>query len=467
MLSIIGVICITGCVNKTKNETKLISYKMNVAYAENQIVGTQTTTICNYYKEGLDKLCFNLYPNAYREDAKFPSFDKAMESYGGIEIETVMLNDKDKLQFAVNDDKNLLIVNISPLKLEESISIYMTYTLTLPICNLRMGITDNNIKLASFYPQLAYFENGEFRNDPFTTIGDPFLSECADYDITISAPSDYIIASSGTLINSNKEGDNQIVNLTASNIRDFAIVMDKNYQVTDSIWQNKVIKYYHYGDENVDKTMKIITDSMAVYSDMYGMYDYPTLSVVVTDFVDGGMEFGRLVYISSNDSDLETTIAHEIAHQWWYSMVGSDSIMTPFIDEGMATFSSMLYYKSIYGDEAFESKLNAVCDSYSLYEKLQKMRQTGVSLELNKSIYDYTDYQYQMLVYQKSAMMFGHIYQTMGKEKFKKGMSNYVKKYKYKMGNIDNMIEELNDAYGQDIGGVVKGWQNACCYYVN
>ena len=69
-----------------------------------------------------------------------------------------------------------------------------------------------------------------------------------------------------------------------------------------------------------------------------------------------------------------------------------------------------------------------------------------------------------MLVYKKSTMMFGHIYQTMGEEKFKKGMSNYCKKYKYKMANIDNLIEELNKAYGQDIGGVVKGWQGAMSY---
>ena len=49
------------------------------------------------------------------------------------------------------------------------------------------------------------------------------------------------------------------------------------------------------------------------------------------------------------DSLLETTIAHEVAHQWWAIGVGSDSQKHPFVDESLTNWSAMLYYEDRYG----------------------------------------------------------------------------------------------------------------------
>lgn len=464
ILAVAFVFILSSCDKNENKNSNPIEYNIEIEYTENQVKGNQTVIFENNYADNLSKLCFNLYPNAYSENAKHPSFESELKSYGGIDIEGVNIDGITSANFSVNENKNLLIVETEPYEIGQEIKIEISYIVTLPECNLRMGFTGDNVRLANFYPQLAFFEDGNFRDDNFSTVGDPFLSECANYKVCLTVPSGYVVASSGSVINSVKNDDKQVINLAADKIRDFAIVLDKNYQVKDILWQNKEIKYYHYGDENAEKTLKIITDALTVYSEIYGEYVYPSLSVVMTDFADGGMEYGRLVYISTDDDDLETTIVHEIAHQWWYSMVGTDSINSPFIDEGLATFSSLLYYKSVYGESEYEKILNSISDSYSLYEKLQNMRQTGVSLELDKSIYDYTDYQYQMLIYKKSAMMFGHIYEIMGETKFKKAMQDFVENNRYKIAGLDELTECLNNGYGDDIGGVIRGWQSAAVY---
>ena len=60
------------------------------------------------------------------------------------------------------------------------------------------------------------------------------------------------------------------------------------------------------------------------------------LDIVETRFADfGGMEYPELVLVV----DDPTSVAHEVAHQWFYGLVGSDQWREPWLDEGFATFA--------------------------------------------------------------------------------------------------------------------------------
>jgi aminopeptidase N len=61
------------------------------------------------------------------------------------------------------------------------------------------------------------------------------------------------------------------------------------------------------------------------------------------------MEYPALVMISDNIGEhisYEEVIVHEVAHQWWYSLVGNDQINYGFLDEGLTEYSTILFFEN-------------------------------------------------------------------------------------------------------------------------
>src|SRR5262249_9394248 len=118
------------------------------------------------------------------------------------------------------------------------------------------------------------------------------------------------------------------------------------------------------------------------YEKLMGPYPYTELDVVEAPLYGGagGVEFPGLVTVSSmlyKDPDassddllaqmmannpafeqiLEFVVAHEVAHQWWNAVVGSNSKKYPFVDEAMANYSAVLYFEHYYGRAAAEQQM--------------------------------------------------------------------------------------------------------------
>lgn len=457
MLIVVLALCLFACKDKETEKVSNIDYSITISGEGNVYSVNQSIKINNTYLDDLDHLVFNLYANAYSEDAVNKAYSEKLTSYGGIKITSITI-DGVKCDYTLEQDNSFLNVAIPTLGLDKSVSLEMAYKLTLPECNIRMGVNGDCVKLTNFYPQLAVFEDGNFRRDVYSTTGDPFFSEVANYEVTLLTKEESVIASSGTLVSENKVSKGVEYKYSAKNIRDFVLVIDNNLLVESAKVGNTEIMYFYYEDEDPVAKLKYAIDAVTIFNEKFGVYPYETLSVVTTDFECAGMEYGRLVYVAADAMDVEDTIVHEIAHQWWYGLVGNDSINEAFLDEGLTTFSTLYYYKQVYGQEKFDLSVKALSDSYMLYERIQNMRKTNEDLSINKSIYDFTSYQYDMLVYKKSAMMFAHLMETMGEEKFVKALNSYVKNNRYQIATCENLVKELNKAYGSDIGGLVNGW---------
>ena len=108
------------------------------------------------------------------------------------------------------------------------------------------------------------------------------------------------------------------------------------------------INYYYYSDTNPQTSLTVAAESLSYFSKTFGAYAYPTLSVVQTGFCQGGMEYPGLTMIS-DACDAATalyTIVHENAHQWWYAAVGSDQFNNGWQDEGLAEYSSLMFFEN-------------------------------------------------------------------------------------------------------------------------
>ena len=95
---------------------------------------------------------------------------------------------------------------------------------------------------------------------------------------------------------------------------------------------------------------------MGLWETQFAPYPYGSLNIVQADLNDG-QEYDGLVFLAtkfyneyngSARSNLVTIGVHEIAHQWWFGLVGSDQATEPWLDEALAVYSEAIFYKYIY-----------------------------------------------------------------------------------------------------------------------
>ena len=207
LLSIAAAFC--GCNSRGSVDGEITSYDITATFdlEAATLTCSQRVNYINDSADGLSEIRFNLYPAAFREDAKLsPVTDEHIglayydgTSYGNVTITNVAYNSQSTDYEVIGVDKTLLSVKtVKELKGGESAVVSIDYTVNLPKTHTRFGITKSGANLCNFYPVVCPYENGAFREAPYYAVGDPFYSEVANYNVTMFYPSSGIMAATGS-----------------------------------------------------------------------------------------------------------------------------------------------------------------------------------------------------------------------------------------------------------------------------
>jgi aminopeptidase N len=156
-------------------------------------------------------------------------------------------------------------------------------------------------------------------------------------------------------------------------------------------------------------------------------------------------------YLSS--TSFERSTAHEVAHQWWYALVGNDQINEPWVDEGLTEFSALYYFEKRYGQAGRESYFERQVDAnMSLIKGSKRKMQDPVRLFKNNR-------EYFAIVYVKGALFYEDLKNTIGEEKMLDFLRSYFDTYKYKNVSFNEFIEFLKQKHYPGIDdGFFKKW---------
>ena len=308
-----------------KSDPKTSEYEIFASYDnENKTLsGTVDFTYYNSTGNEITDLKFNLYGNAFREGATYAPVSQSYSNnayYAGVNYGSMTVEEVENCAGwnIGGDDENILTVTLlTPVYPEDTVKIKISYTLKLALVNHRTGVTENTVNLGNFYPVLCAYSREGFVECNYYYCGDPFMSECANYRVTIDLPQAYTAASSGKLESESAAADRKKLTYTLNNARDFALVLSDKFKVLTQNVNGVDINYYYYSDTNPQVSLSAACESAEYFSTTFGAYVYPTLSVVQTGFCYGGMEYPALTMISDSlDSDNGIyTIVHENAHQ--------------------------------------------------------------------------------------------------------------------------------------------------------
>jgi len=436
---------------------KVIDAKMQVDYFNN----TETE---------ITELKFNLYPNAFREDAKLKpvpvqSMAQAYPngvSYGGIEI-TNCAQDGEIIGFEISGvDSNILVLCLkNGVFPSERTILEINFTSTLPNCKLRYGYFNGVVNLGNWYPVLCVHESAGFYECTYSSVGDPFYSEVSDYNVNITVPGEYTVASGGECLKTVVDGNITTYSFTFENVRDVAFCLSKDFEVFAGNTGDIDIYFYYTECDFVGDVGEAIERAIDVYSNLFGEYSYDVITVVETPFLQGGMEYPQLVYVSDalGKEDFITATVHEVAHQWWYATVGNNQCEYAFLDEGLAEYSTLLFYENYpeYGverDEIVNAKTTEYHAFYGVFDQL-----TGkVNTKMQRNLSGFSgEYEYVEISYVKSILMFDGFRESVGDKKFFKGLKRYYEDLKFKLATPDHLISSFEKS-GCDAQGYFYSW---------
>ncbi len=455
---------LVGC---GKVEEKLNHYQVVATFHEEErsLECEERVLFYNNYSNSLKEVCFFLYANAFDEGQKsvtVAELDKAYkwgESYGNITFSSVKVGGEEA-EFSISENKNILSVQTPEFFPGESVEIELEFVVNLARVRHRLGAGEHAFNFGNFLPLACVYENGFVKND-FSAYGDPFYSEVSNFDVTISYPEGFVLASSGKVISSEGEGETKSV-IRAEKVRDFAFVLSREFSVLSGEAGKTQVNYFYYDDQRADEHLEISVRAVLTFNDLFGEYPYEVLNVVKTDFCFGGMEEPNLVMIADDILDAETqnyVIVHEIAHQWWYGVVGNNQFENAWVDEGLTEYSTALFYKENpqYGlnyDTIMENALNSYLHFAQIFDDL-----TGLDETMNRNLNEFaTEPEYVNITYTRGMLMFDALRQNMSERRFLNCLKDYYKEYKFKNSSAEKLAQSFSRSSHINLGKFFSAW---------
>lgn len=345
-----------------------------------------------------------------------------------------------------------------PLSGSDGIAMAFNFELTVPRQENVVGIGGDDSSRGAFsltgghwYIMLAPYRDGEWDTPQWVPIGDPYTSDLADYEVSILAPEDVIIAGAG-----DEKREGRLWRYSLKQARVFAFAASDIY-VTDTIEEDGVtfIKYsYPAHRKFAEAVLYTAARAVKLYTELWGPYPYKTLRIVEIDRTQG-QEFSGMVGIGAtlylgypgrgSRHDLISTTVHEIAHQWFFQVVGNDQARTPWLDESFARMAELRFYERYYPRDVDWWYGNYISSTRA---------PTG---DIDLPVYGYDNsMRYIEAVYRRGLVFLNKIRSLMGDDAWDAAMRDYYTAQTYKVATVDAFFDALAKHTNEDLSSLVR-----------
>jgi len=365
------------------------------------------------------------------------------------------------LTFDVYSDDQLMWVHLDEdLHPETSVILEIAFESVLPTNSSdRGGVSGSDLEsskmyeFASAYPiPCVYDEYDGWNTDPYLDVGDPFYLDMAYYTFNLTLPNDMVVAASGELVGITAGVTNTTYRYAPAHpVREITFCASRYYIVESQIHNGvNVSSYYLPESISLWSTNGLAwgIKSLSLFSDAFGLYSYTTLNIVEDSGFYYGMEYPCQVYLSNIITDrynheglpasvLESVIAHEVAHQWWYHLVGNDEIDVGFLDEGLTVWSVYLY--SDYYELGWGSKADNFYTTRLNFPAI-----------INQSIYDDSS-TYYLTAYTKTPVVLEKLRQIIGIEDFLDSLRLFFQRFSFRIAFLQDLQSAFEDQTGMEL----------------
>ena len=488
-----------------------VNYKIDVTLndIDNTLDGFVNMAYYNNSPDTLHFIWIHLWPNAYKND-RTAFTDQELEN--GSTKFYFSNNDKrgyiNRLDFKVNGstaktEDHPLYQDIIKLILPKAIApgtitkIETPFHVKLPYCFSRGGHIDQAYHITQWFPKAAVYDRKGWHPIPYLNQGE-FYSEFGNYEVQITLPKNYIVAATGDLQDDDeKQWLNNLKNVNTTtnqkkekkeiskanknpltstspvgtktihykqdNVHDFAWFADKNFLVKNDTLQlpsGKIINVnaYHYPQNATvwKNSIAFIKRALLTKSKWMGEYPFNIVSVV-DDAVGGGggMEYPTITLLSAKNSErmLDFVINHEVGHNWFQGILGTNERTHPWMDEGMNTYYDNRYTMQQYGNTRLDILPSILSflkkklpDNYQ-HTLLQTMIGIKKDQPIETSAEKFHIVNYSLVAYSKTGEWMKLLEDELGKSLFDSCMQSYYNRWQFKHPyprDFKNSMEEVS-----------------------
>ncbi len=309
---------------------------VDVRLAEGSVVGT--TEVRFTPDLDTDRLVFRLWANGPRAIAAGAFLQPGPVTVDGRPASAALAEGGTALEVALGRS----------LAAGRPVEASLPWTLRLPGPSRdRLSRTGEAVRLGSFFPILAWEPGVGWRTEPPTaSFAEASTAPVADFDLTVTVPDGLGVLASGV---NDRPG-----HWTASAVRDVAISVGRFTTATATVMAPGPVAVTVGVHEGIPESPQSYLDRVvAILADLagrYGPYPWPTFSLAITPDLSGGIEYPT--HVMQGPGTLGGTTSHEVAHQWFYALVGNNQGRDPWLDEGLATWAEARFEGSLDGMRA-------------------------------------------------------------------------------------------------------------------
>ncbi len=416
--------------------------------------GQEKVHYTNQESEPLEEIIFQLFPNAA----------------GGKLVVTNLIVDGHDVEIVYDFQETALRVSL-PTELQPAAStdIQLQFVVDIPQemgGNYGLfGYFNEVLVLDEFYPVIPVYDDEGWNAQFPPPNGDTSYFDISFYRVRVTAPEDLIIAASGIEVSQENEAGQQITSFAAGPMRDFYLAASSNYiLVSETVGETRLNSYALKGfEEGAETALQFAKSAVDSFSDRFGPYPYSEFDVLSTPMQVLGIEYPGIVGITipayNPEAEvaglpfpimLESVVAHETAHQWFYNIIGNDQIDEPWLDEAHAQYATWLYYVDTYGES------NAQGYKSSWDSRWQRV--DGAEIPIGLPAYEYTGQEYGAIVYGRGPIFVDELSEEMGAEVFEAFLADYYDVHQWGIATADSYQELAESHCGCDLSSLFERW---------
>ncbi|MGZ3873977.1 MAG: M1 family metallopeptidase [Mucilaginibacter sp.] len=471
----------------------------------------------NNSPDALQYLWLQMDQNTYKKTAR-SNFVTAYtpgpnQHTDGYQVESVTISNGKaaaKANFVVTDTRMQIRLPATVAPNGGTISLVIKYKYTIPgNFGGRTDYVDTRngkiYEIAQWFPRMCVYDDSHgWDTLPFLGSGEFYL-EYGDIDYRVTVPADMIVAGSGELVNPTEVlTTQQVSRLDAARKSDKTVMIRDVNEVTNPssrpagkstlTWHFKMLntrdvafgasKAYVWdaarvnlpggkkslamsvypvesaGDAAWGRATEYLKKSIEYFSEKWFVYPYP--AAVNEAGIAGGMEYPGIVFdgITDKGKELYWVTAHEIGHNWFPMIVGSNERRFGWMDEGFNTFID-IYASDAFNNGEYAPKRDGeyAPDGGNPADEIIPIIRDPDAPSIMTAADAIPEKYRHPLTYFKPA--FGLVLlreQILGKDRFDYAFRNYIHKWAYKHPQPDDFFRSIDNGAGEDLSWFWKSW---------
>ena len=401
----------------------------------------------------------------------------------------------------------------------ETITIDTAWTSHLPTVTIRTGYHRSFHMVAQWFPKLALLSpDGTWAHFPFERLSE-FYADYGTYDVTVVAPRTFTIGAVGALVSEGpapsappsiaapeesassapssaapdaSASDSSAPSsaapdasastapsraapaprdehrFVAEDVHDFAFTAWDGFQAIDDVSDAgvKIRCLFPRGYDGVARTeIDAAKHGLRHFGAAFGRYPYGTLTIVHPPSgagEAGGMEYPTLITTGGPwfasplmGREIEIVTLHELAHQWFYGLVGTNENRFPFLDEGLTSYAETDACEAAWPSASAGEMFGLRVGLPAVYRvgALQSTRDMAVSEPASAFV---SGGDYASLVYSRTETSLRTLANVYGEDTLRRAIGLYARRNRFGHPGPEELFAAIREGVGEEAEAALR-----------